>query len=87
MSLVTMTAEDKARDLLVRMEVDEVQWYSAGELVELANMISLVDFIRDHTSQLQEGIGLCQEICDARHDSARWHELEKIQVVLRGITE
>lgn len=34
-----MTAEQKARDLLERMDVEGAQDYSAGELVELANLI------------------------------------------------
>ena len=33
------TAEQKARDMLERIGVEDAQTYSAGELVELANMI------------------------------------------------
>lgn len=33
------SAEQQARDLLARMEVDGAQNFSAGELVELANII------------------------------------------------
>ncbi len=36
-----MTAEQQARDLLDRMGVDDAQSYSAGELVELANLIAM----------------------------------------------
>lgn len=34
------SAEQQARDLLERMEVEGAQSYSAGELVELANLIA-----------------------------------------------
>jgi hypothetical protein len=35
-----MTAEQKARDMLERMEVPGAQSFSAGELVEIANTIA-----------------------------------------------
>lgn len=35
-----MTAEQQARDMLKRMGVDGAQNFSAGELVELANLIA-----------------------------------------------
>lgn len=38
-----MTAEQKARDLIERMGVPDAQEYSAGELVELANLIVSAD--------------------------------------------
>ena len=38
-----MTAEQKARDMLERMGVPDAQEYSAGELVELANLIVRAD--------------------------------------------
>jgi hypothetical protein len=34
------SAEQQARDLLERLEVDGAQAYSAGKLVELANLIA-----------------------------------------------
>lgn len=36
----TMTAEQKARDMLERMGVKDAQDFSAGDLVELANLIA-----------------------------------------------
>jgi hypothetical protein len=41
-----MTAEQEARDLLERMEIPNAQSFSSGELVELANLISVVNFYR-----------------------------------------
>lgn len=41
-----MTAEQKARDMLDRMGVDDAQNFSAGGLVELANLIA-------HAEQLE----------------------------------
>jgi hypothetical protein len=38
-----MTAEQKARDMLDRMGVDDAQSFSAGDLVELANLIAARD--------------------------------------------
>jgi hypothetical protein len=35
-----MTAEQKARDMLERMSVEDAQSFSAGDLVELANLIA-----------------------------------------------
>lgn len=37
-----MTAEQKARDMLERMGVPDAQSYTAGDIVELANLISMV---------------------------------------------
>jgi hypothetical protein len=45
------TAEQKARDLLDRMEVDSAQNFSAGDLVELAN------FIRD-SDDMRRGVSI-----------------------------
>lgn len=39
-----MTAEQQARDMLERMGVDGAQNFSAGELVELANLIAAVQW-------------------------------------------
>lgn len=38
-----MTAEQKAREMLERMGVEDAQDFSAGDLVELANLISARD--------------------------------------------
>lgn len=38
-----MTAEQKARDMLERMGVEGAQSFSAGDLVELANLIAARD--------------------------------------------
>jgi hypothetical protein len=40
MTRPTQSAEQRARDLLDRMGVPDAQNYSAGELVELANLIA-----------------------------------------------
>jgi hypothetical protein len=46
------TAEQRARDLLERMEIDDAQDYSAGELVELANLINENDRLKGKGIQL-----------------------------------
>lgn len=38
-----MTAEQKARDMLERMSVEGAQTFSAGDIVELANLIATRD--------------------------------------------
>lgn len=47
------TAEQKARDMLERMGVEGAQRFSAGDLVELANLISE----RDHLAAVIDTIG------------------------------
>ncbi len=41
-----MSAEQKARDMLERMGVENAQDFSAGELVELANLIAQFEMMR-----------------------------------------
>lgn len=41
-----MTAEQKARDMLERMGVEDAQSFSAGDLVELANLIAERDALK-----------------------------------------
>lgn len=43
-----VTAEQKARDMLERMGVPDAQEYSAGDLVELANLIADADELRQY---------------------------------------
>ncbi len=52
--LTATTAEQKARDLLERLGVENAQSYSAGDLVELANLIAE----RDHLLKVLELIGV-----------------------------
>lgn len=40
-----MTAEQKARDMLERMGVEDAQSMTAGDLVELANLIAYQDHV------------------------------------------
>jgi hypothetical protein len=44
----TGTAEQKARDLLERCGVEDAQEFSAGDLVELANLIAEVESLRQY---------------------------------------
>lgn len=41
-----VTAEQQARDMLDRLEVEDAQSYSAGDLVELANLIADASWMR-----------------------------------------
>lgn len=49
-----MTAEQQARDMLERIGVEGAQSFSAGDLVELANLIAE----RNHLSAVVEYIGV-----------------------------
>lgn len=41
-----VTAEQQARDMLERMNIDDAQSFTAGDLIELANLISEVNAYR-----------------------------------------
>lgn len=49
-----VTAEQQARDMLERMGVDQAENFSAGDLVELANLIA----DRDHLMRVINFIGV-----------------------------
>ncbi|MCK6433380.1 MAG: hypothetical protein HUU30_17630 [Burkholderiaceae bacterium] len=51
-----MTAEQQARDMLERMGVEGAQNFSAGDLVELANLIAE----RNHLATVVEFIGTAE---------------------------
>jgi len=53
----SMTAEQKARDMLERMGVPDAQSYTAGDLVELANLIANADRPRDLTMTMTADMG------------------------------
>lgn len=48
------TPEQEARDILERMEIDGAQSFSAGELVELADLISDARMLRNATSVIND---------------------------------
>lgn len=48
------TPEQAARDMLERMGVDDAQSWSAGEVVEVANLIDEVDELRDTVAELRK---------------------------------
>jgi hypothetical protein len=50
------TAEQKARDLLDRLEVRDAQSYSSGEIVELANLISERDALAERVDALHKAL-------------------------------
>lgn len=55
------TAEQQARDLLERLNVEGAQAYSAGELVELANLIADASASQTAVRELCEAIRLTVE--------------------------
>lgn len=57
------SAEQQARDLLERMEIDGAQAYSAGELVELANVIADANAYR-RTKAGSDGLKHCVVVKD-----------------------
>jgi len=62
-----MTPEQKARDLLERMEVNGAQNFSAGEIVELANLIDDADTLRAELSELRN----CAVLSDQENELLR----------------
>ncbi len=60
------TAEQQARDLLERMGVAEAQQMSAGDLVELANLIAELDHLAEQLRALEqwkvEGEAIMQQL-------------------------
>ncbi len=49
-----MTAEQKARNVLERLGIENAQDFSAGELVEIANLIALADELVAWKAQLED---------------------------------
>jgi hypothetical protein len=45
--MAEVSAEQQARDMLERLDVEDAQSYSSGDLVELANLIAEVDRLRE----------------------------------------
>ncbi len=65
----TMSAEQKARDMLERMGVENAQDFSAGELVELANLIAQFEMMR---SAIEEAESVLRSAgCDMTADACR----------------
>lgn len=60
-----MTVEQQARDMLERIGVENAQNFSAGELVELANMIGE---IRTGYKLLEEALNAIPDYMDGRND-------------------
>lgn len=60
-----MTIEQQARDMLERIGVENAQNFSAGELVELANMIGE---IRTGYKLLEEALNAIPDYMDGRND-------------------
>lgn len=65
------TAEQQARDLLERLNVEGAQSYSSGELIELANLIAAIGAVRrlhwpspdrDSTCDCYDGLEQCPTI-------------------------
>lgn len=62
-----MTAEQKARDMLERIGVENAQSFSAGELVELANLIAKSD----------RQVAMIENKLERKFDPAGWQWLDK----------
>jgi len=52
------TAEQESRDLLERIGIEDAQSFTAGDLVELANLIA---FYARHHGEKEYGVVYCQE--------------------------
>ena len=67
-----MTAEQKARNMLTRLGVEEAQSFSAGDLVELANLIADHDHakkqIKAASRLLERAIDSIPDFIDGRND-------------------
>lgn len=67
-----MTAEQKARNMLKRLGVEEAQSFSAGDLVELANLIADHDHakkqIKAASRLLERAIDSIPDFIDGRND-------------------
>lgn len=53
MSEEEKTAEQKARDILERMGIENAQEFSSGTLVELANLIAEIEELRCKIEQFE----------------------------------
>lgn len=63
------SAEQQARDLLDRLEVDGAQNYSAGEIVELANLIAERNHLARVVAQQSAALQRVKALTDAE---AHW---------------
>lgn len=77
------TPEQQARDMLDRMGIQRAQAMSAGDVVELANLISAMGALIDERNQVIQALTQCHEAFQARQDSgvaeqALRHALESI---------
>jgi Mg2+/Co2+ transporter CorC len=53
---MSKTAEQEARDLLERLNIENAQSFSAGDLVELANLIAEVERLRAVLKQVRHAM-------------------------------
>lgn len=65
---MTMTPEQKARDLLERMDIDGAQSMSAGDVVEIANLLATIERLKSLLISARPYIAMAGNEAEARHD-------------------
>lgn len=64
----SVSVEQKVRDILERMEIDGAQRFSAGELVELANILSDNEKLRNALRDARPFVERLGREAETRHD-------------------
>jgi hypothetical protein len=66
------TKEQKARDMLERMGVDDAQTISAGSVVELANLIAEAEQLREMQASYEEWLRSGEHLVGLMSNSISW---------------
>ena len=64
-----LTPEQKARDLLERMGVDDAQGMSAGDVVEIANLFATIERLKLRLIKARKYVAAAGNEAEARHDN------------------